>query len=113
MSFMIVGHTHDDIDASFRRWNMELCDKDHPTLPRSSILSLDAVVHEYGRNFLHFAPDQRSASFQSVRDALHWNEQEATNGPFKWKAIQVFCRRQQVAHHVIQTSMYRHPMVAQ
>ena len=33
MSFMIVGHTHDDIDASFEQWSMELCDKDHPTLP--------------------------------------------------------------------------------
>ena len=33
VSFMIVGHTHDDIDASFGRWSMELRDKDHPTLP--------------------------------------------------------------------------------
>jgi hypothetical protein len=33
VSFMIVGHTHDDIDASFGRWSMELREKDHPTLP--------------------------------------------------------------------------------
>ena len=33
VSFMIVGHTHDDIDASFGRWSMALREKDHPTLP--------------------------------------------------------------------------------
>ena len=33
MSFMVVGHMHDDIDASFGQWSMELRDKDHPTLP--------------------------------------------------------------------------------
>ena len=33
VSFMIVGHTHNDIDALFGRWSMEPCDKDHPTLP--------------------------------------------------------------------------------
>ena len=33
VSFMIVGHMHDNIDALFRRWSMELLDKDHPTLP--------------------------------------------------------------------------------
>ena len=33
MSFMIVGHMHNAIDASFERWSMELRDKDHPTLP--------------------------------------------------------------------------------
>ena len=32
VSFMIVGHTHDDIDASFGWWSMELRGKDHPTL---------------------------------------------------------------------------------
>ena len=32
VSFMIVGHTHDDINALFGRRSMELRDKDHPTL---------------------------------------------------------------------------------
>lgn len=33
VSFMMVGHTHDDIDASFGRWSMRLREKDYPTLP--------------------------------------------------------------------------------
>ena len=32
-SFLLVGHTHEDIDASFERWGMKLREKDHPTLP--------------------------------------------------------------------------------
>jgi len=33
VSFMMVGHTHDDIDASFGRWSMRLRECDYPTLP--------------------------------------------------------------------------------
>jgi hypothetical protein len=33
VSFMIVGHTHDDLDASFGRWSMHLREEDHATLP--------------------------------------------------------------------------------
>lgn len=33
VSFMMVGHTHDDIDASFGRWSMKLRENDYPTLP--------------------------------------------------------------------------------
>ena len=45
VSFMIVGHTHDDIDASFGRWSMELREKDHPTLPllMQSYMNMEAV----------------------------------------------------------------------
>lgn len=43
VSFMMVGHTHDDIDASFGRWSMVLKEKDHPTLPMlmKSYMDLD------------------------------------------------------------------------
>lgn len=30
---MLVGHTHDDIDALFRRWSMELQENDCSTIP--------------------------------------------------------------------------------
>ena len=108
LSFMIVGHMHDDIDASFGRWSMELRDKDHPTLPllMQSYMSMEEA--SFIPHLIEEVPD-----FKAKRKALHWNEQKTIGGPFKRKAIQVFCRQQQVAHHAIQTSMYQHPMVAQ
>ena len=33
VSFMLVGYTHDDIHASFRRWSMKLQENDYPTIP--------------------------------------------------------------------------------
>ena len=33
MNFMIVGHTHDDIDALFGRWSMDLKKDNFPTIP--------------------------------------------------------------------------------
>ena len=44
VSFMMVGHTHDDTDASFGRWSMVLKAKDHPMLPIliKSYMDLDA-----------------------------------------------------------------------
>ena len=33
MNFMLVGHTHDDIDALFGRWSMSLKKESFPTIP--------------------------------------------------------------------------------
>jgi hypothetical protein len=33
MNFMLVGHTHDDIDALFKRWRMLLRKDNFPTIP--------------------------------------------------------------------------------
>jgi hypothetical protein len=33
VNFMLVGHTHNDIDALFNRWNMKLRKLDYPTIP--------------------------------------------------------------------------------
>jgi hypothetical protein len=33
VNFMLVGHTHDDIDALFGRWSMALRKEDFPTIP--------------------------------------------------------------------------------
>ena len=33
VNFMIVGHTHDDIDALFGRWSMKLKKENFPTIP--------------------------------------------------------------------------------
>jgi hypothetical protein len=33
VNFMLVGHTHDDIDALFGRWSMRLQKHDYPIVP--------------------------------------------------------------------------------
>ena len=33
LNFMLVGHTHDDIDALFGRWSMALRKESFPTIP--------------------------------------------------------------------------------
>jgi hypothetical protein len=45
VSYMIVGHTHDDIDASFGRWSMKLRENDYLTIPAlmKSYMELDKV----------------------------------------------------------------------
>ena len=41
----MVGHTHDDIDASFGHWSMKLYEEDFPTIPllMKSYMDLDNV----------------------------------------------------------------------
>lgn len=29
---LLIGHTHDDIEASFERWNLNLYEPDYPTI---------------------------------------------------------------------------------
>lgn len=43
VSFLLVGHTHDDVDASFGRWSMKLRENDYPTIPllMKSYMDLD------------------------------------------------------------------------
>ena len=45
VNFMIVGHTHDDIDALFERWSMALKKESFPTIPMlmKSFMDVEAV----------------------------------------------------------------------
>ena len=45
MNFMIIGHTHDDIDALFGRWSMALKKESFPTIPllMKSFMDVEAV----------------------------------------------------------------------
>ena len=45
MSFMLVGHTHDNIDALFERWSMQLKKETFPTLPSlmKSFMDVDFI----------------------------------------------------------------------
>ena len=46
VNFMIVGHTHDDIDALFGRWSMALKKESFPTIPllMKSFMDVEAVL---------------------------------------------------------------------
>ena len=45
VNFMIVGHTHDDIDALFGKWSMALKKKSFPMIPMlmKSFMDVEAV----------------------------------------------------------------------
>ena len=45
MNFMIVGHTHDDIDALFGRWSMLLKKENFPTIPAlmKSFMNMESI----------------------------------------------------------------------
>ena len=45
VNFMIVGHTHDDIDALFRRWSMALKKESFSTIPllMKSFMDVEAI----------------------------------------------------------------------
>ena len=45
MNFMIVGHTHDDIDALFGRWSMALKKENFSTIPllMKSFMDIEAL----------------------------------------------------------------------
>lgn len=38
---LLVGHRHDDIDASFKNWSLDLCKKDYPTI----LLLIKSYMH--------------------------------------------------------------------
>ena len=46
MNFMIVGHTHDDIDALFGRWSMALKEESFPTIPllMNSFMDVEEIL---------------------------------------------------------------------
>jgi hypothetical protein len=46
VNFMLVGHTHDDIDAFFGRWSMKLRKHDYSTVPllMKSFMDVDSYL---------------------------------------------------------------------
>jgi hypothetical protein len=43
INFLLVGHTHEDIDAMFGRWSWKLKASDYPTLPLLMKSFMDAA----------------------------------------------------------------------
>ena len=52
MSFLLVGHSHEDIDALFGRWKFETRREQSPTLP-SLMESYMNINENYGKVILH------------------------------------------------------------
>ena len=59
VSFLLVGHTHEDIDASFGRWSMKLREHDYPTLPSlmESYMNLDENTGKVIPHLIEEVPD--------------------------------------------------------
>lgn len=45
ISFLIVGHTHEDIDAMFGRWSSKSNTNNYPTIPRLMESFMDCKTH--------------------------------------------------------------------
>ena len=68
MSFMLVGHTHDDIDALFGRWSMQLKKENFPTIP--SLMKSFMDVHSVPTipHLIEEVPDFKSFIEGSICD---------------------------------------------
>ena len=57
INFLIVGHTHEDIDALFGRWSTQLKMNDYPTLPRLMKSFMDCESQPVIPHFIEEVPD--------------------------------------------------------
>ena len=57
MNYMLVGHTHDDIDALFGQWSMKLRKDDYPTIPFLIKSFMDAEFEPVIPHFIEEVPD--------------------------------------------------------
>jgi hypothetical protein len=59
VSFLLVGHMHEDIDATFGRWSMKLRENDYPTIPSlmKSFMLVDPKSHKIIPSLIEEVPD--------------------------------------------------------
>ena len=57
VNFMLVGHTHDDVDALFGRWSMELKKNNYPTIPLLMKSFMDAETIPVIPHLIEEVPD--------------------------------------------------------
>ena len=57
INFLIVGHTHEDIDALFGRWSTKLKTNDYPTIPRLMKSFMDCETQPVIPHFIEEVPD--------------------------------------------------------
>jgi hypothetical protein len=75
MNFMLFGHTHEDIDALFGRWNMRLCKHDYPTVP---LLMKSLMDGESIPVILHLI--EEVPNFKGFIDSCSYKKGEALEG---------------------------------
>ena len=60
INFLIVGHTHEDIDALFGQWSMRLKTRDYPTLPLLMKSFMDCETEPVIPHLIEEVPDFKS-----------------------------------------------------
>jgi hypothetical protein len=69
VSFLLVGHTHEDIDTTFGRWSMKLHENDYVTLPllMKLFMTLDPNSQKIIPSLIEEVPALRISSNRSSR----------------------------------------------
>jgi hypothetical protein len=59
VTFLLVGHMHEDIDTIFGRWSMKLRENDYPTIPSlmKSFMLVDPKSHKIIPSLIEEVPD--------------------------------------------------------
>jgi hypothetical protein len=57
VNFLLVGHTHEDIDAMFGRWSRRLRKNDYPTLPMLMKSFMDAKTEPVSPHLIEEVPN--------------------------------------------------------
>ena len=100
VNFMIVGHTHDDIDALFERWSMLLKKENFPTIPALMKSFMDVESIPTIPHLIEEVP-----YFKSFIDGTILDKDEALVGHTKPQQVLHGCSR--MSKNVIQIVLYR------
>ena len=71
VSFLLVAHTHDDIDASFGQWSMKLREKDFPTIPLLMKSYVDLENVPVIPHMIEEVPDFKASIKLYIRSGAH------------------------------------------
>ena len=75
MNFLLVGHTHEDVDALFGRWSHKLKSSGYPTLPLLMNLFMDVETKSVIPHVIEKVPN-----FNAFLEGYISDEGEALEG---------------------------------
>ena len=86
INFLIVGHTHEDIDALFGRWSTRLKTRDYPTLPLLMKSFMDCETEPVIPHLIEEVPDFKSfVEGYLGREGRIWKViQKCSSSSFTW-----------------------------